>query len=545
MDIFFDAETSYRFPNKKQWEHELDRKLNAAVEAGYPTIRNSAVEDIKALIGRVKLDLGSSGSSGNQPTDKRLSNYKANPDNDPELVALMFNYGRYLLVSASRASSEPMLPANLQGIWNQDFDPAWGSKYTININLEMNYWPAGVTNLRETFAPFVDLLDTALPHGQDVARSMYTCDNGGFVLHHNTDLWGDAVPVDEYAPATVWPMGGAWLSLQLMEHYRFTRDQDFLRNRAWPILKRAARFYYCYLFKFDGFQSTGPSVSPENSFIIPYNMSVSGKEGSMDLSPTMDNLLLYELFNDVIEASNVLGETGDDATNAEELVSKIKPPQIGSIGQILEWREEYEEAAPGHRHMSPIFGLYPGSQTTPLVSQSLANASKVLLDRRMSHGSGSTGWSRTWAMSLYARLFEGDTVWNNTQTYLKTYPTKNLWNTDGGPGTAFQIDGNFGFTAAIAEMLLQSHSVVHLLPALPSAVPNGSAAGLVARGNFVVDMEWSDGVLLQARITSRSGASLSLRVQDGLGFSVNGTEYTGSIATGAGDVYIVRLGNSQ
>ncbi|SPO01613.1 uncharacterized protein DNG_04287 [Cephalotrichum gorgonifer] len=257
----------------------------------------------------------------------------------------------------------------------------------------------------------------------------------------------------------------------------------------------------------------------------------------------MDNQLLYQLFNDVVETCEILGLEVSECSSAKDYLPNIPPPQIGSKGQILEWRQDYDEVEPGHRHMSPLWGLYPGKQMTPLTSQAYAKASEVLLGNRMRNGSGSTGWSRAWVINLYARLFLGDTAWSSIVSFIQKYPSNNLWNSDNGPGTAFQIDGNYGLTAGIAEILLQSHGVVHLLPALPSSVPNGSVKGLVARGNFVVDMDWSDMALTSASITSRSGGQLALRVQDDSGFMIDGSEYTGPINTTIGATYRVARTN--
>ncbi|PYI16065.1 alpha-L-fucosidase 2 precursor [Aspergillus violaceofuscus CBS 115571] len=545
VDIFFDAETSYRYPSASQCEAVLEQKLQNAVKRGFETVEHNAVSDYAALSTRVDLDLGSSGASGSLPTDTRLLNYRHSPDSDPELVTLMFHFGRHCLIASSRrsinaSSSSPSLPANLQGLWNQDYDPAWGGRFTLDINLEMNYWPAQVTNLAETFTPFLDLMDIILPRGQAVARSMYHCDNGGYVLHHNTDLWGDAAPVDNGTTWTMWPMGGAWLSANLMDHYRFIQDTTLLRDRIWPLLRSAAQFYECYLFPFEGYLSTGPSISPEAAFLVPDNMSVAGSAEGIDIAPTMDNALLYALFHSVLETCTILQLSSSECTRANQTLARIKPPQISPAGRIMEWRLDYEEQDPGHRHMSPIVGLYPLSQLTPLVNTTLAAAAKAFLDWRIDSGSGSTGWSRTWTMSLYARLFDGAAVWNNTQIYLQTFVSPNLWNTDSGPDTVFQIDGNFAFTAAIAEMLVQSHAgVVHLLPALAGKVATGSVRGLVARGGFVVDIDWEDGGLKEARIVSRSGGALRVRVQDGKVFRVNGVVYTGPVETVVGGVYVV------
>ncbi|PYH46259.1 glycoside hydrolase family 95 protein [Aspergillus saccharolyticus JOP 1030-1] len=542
VEIVFDAETSYRYPSASERETALERKLQNALTKKFPGVQKDAVSDYARLSERVDLHLGSSGAHGDLPTDTRLRNYQDTPDNDPELVALIFHFGRHCLIASSRArntTTTTSLPANLQGLWNQDYDPAWGGRFTLDINLEMNYWPAHVTNLADTFAPFLELVETIQPRGQAVARRMYHCDNGGFVLHHNTDLWGDAAPVDNGSTWTMWPMGGAWLSANLMEHYRFTQDEALLRDRIWPILRSAARFFDCYLFPVQGWLSTGPSLSPEAAFLVPEEMSVAGRAEGIDLAPTMDNALLHGLFEAVIETCTSLNITGADLERAQHNLARLRPPQINPAGRIMEWREDYTAQEPGHRHLSPIVGLYPLSQLTPLVNRTLAEAARAFLEWRVENGSGSTGWSRAWIISLYARLWAGEQAWNHTQMYVQRFVSANLWNTDSGPATVFQVDGNLGFSAAVAEMLLQSHRGVHLLPALPRGVEKGWVKGLVARGGFVVDVSWEQGLLVEARIEARVGGVLKLRVQDGRGFRVNGVVYRGEIVTVKGGVYVV------
>lgn len=539
LDVFFDAETSYRHRDATTAQAELKKKLDAASTAGFSAVRDMAIGDFASLMGRVKLNLGTSGSAGTQPTPARLSNFKKNPNADPQLVTLMFNFGRQQLAASSRDTGALSLPANLQGIWNRDYSPAWQSKYTININLEMNYWPALVTNMAEVQKPVFDLISVAIPRAQAVAKSMYGCD--GIVMHHNTDLWGDSAPVDKGTPYTIWPMGAAWLSSDAMEHYRYTQNQTFLGNTVWPLLQKTAAFYYCYLFNWNGYWTAGPSLSPEHAFIVPRGMQEAGRSEGLDISIEMDNQLLRELFTNVNQTCTVLGLSGDDpdCAKANAYRSKIQPPRVGpKRGEIQEWRLEYDETEAGHRHFSNLWGVYPGHQLIP----DSAKPAKRFLDRRMSSGSGSTGWSRTWAINLYARLLEGDTAWRHVQEMIQKFPTANLWNSDSGPGSSFQIDGNFGLTAGIAEMLIQSHGgVVHLLPALPKAVPEGSVEGLVARGNFVVDARWKGGRLTEGRILARAGGRLEIQVQKGEKFLVNGKTYSGPVETKIGEVYAIKL----
>ncbi|KAM7211102.1 Six-hairpin glycosidase-like protein [Rhypophila decipiens] len=563
IDIFFNAETSYRYGDDNQAQTELNRKLNAAVSAGFPAVRDAAVSDFAALAGRVKLNLGSSGNAGNQPVPTRLKNFRTSPASDPQLITLMYNFGRHSLIASSRDTGPRSLPANLQGLWNKDYSPAWQSKYTININLEMNYWPSSITDLAETQKPVFDLLNVAIPRGQDVAKRMYGC-NEGFVLHHNIDLWGDAAPVDKGTPYTVWPMGGAWLSHDAMEHYRFTQNTTFLRSTVWPALQQTSQFLFCYLKLWNNYYTLGPSLSPEHAFIVPSSggLSQSGKQEGLDLSIEMDNQLIRNVMSDVIETCSLLSLSAAECSKAQTYLPKIRPPGISpSTGRIMEWRSDYPESEKGHRHFSPLFSLFPGNRFTPLVNNTLATASKKLLDFRLQSGSGSTGWSRTWAINLYARLFEGDSAWSHIQQFVQKFPSDNLWNSDSGPGSSFQIDGNFGFVAGLTESLVQSHvtvedgktRLVHLVPAVGKNVKKGSVAGLVARGNFVVQsLSWDDGgKFVDAKILSRSGGTFAVRVGDGKGrFEVssasggvvaggNGANSKG-IETTAGQVFTVK-----
>ncbi|KAJ7804649.1 glycoside hydrolase family 95 protein [Mycena olivaceomarginata] len=546
VDMFFDAETSYRYPSEAAREAEMRRKIDAVFALGYDAVKSTAIADTTALLGRVTLDLGTSPNGwAALPTDQRLA-IARNTSEDVQLSTLVFNFGRYLLAASSRPSNDGTvaLPANLQGIWNNSTSAPFGSKYTININIEMNYWPAGPTNMLETELPLFDLISVTIPRGQSAAERMYGCP--GTVFHHNLDLWGDPAPTDNFTASTMWPFGSAWLAWHVIDHYRFTQDENFLRDVAYPFLSEVTSFYECYAFENDGYNVTGPSLSPENTFTVPLQESVPGAGESVDIAPAMDGQLMTEIFQALLEAASVLGIPDSDpaVAAARAFLPTIKPQQIGSLGQILEWRVEYTESDPGHRHLSPLWALMPGRAFSPLINSTLFDAAQVLLDRRVSSGSGSTGWSRTWLIAQYARSFRGADAWTQLGQWFALFPLPySLYNTlSGGSDGAFQIDGNFGFVSGVTEMLLQSHAgVVHLLPALPAqAVPTGSVTGLLARGNFEVDIEWEDGRLSNANITSRSGGSLALRVGDGTGeVLVDGAAYTGPLATTKGTKYVV------
>jgi len=469
--------------------------LQTVADRPYIDLRRAHITDHSNLFERVELDLG---SPVDRPTNERLERVAEGVE-DPHLTALYAQFGRYLLIASSRPGTEP---ANLQGVWNEDFEPAWNSGYTLNINLEMNYWPALQANLAECAEPLYDFVDDLRGPGRRVAETHYGC--GGFAVHHNSDLWRSVAPVDG-ARWGIWPMGAAWLSRLVWDHYAFTRDQSFLRETAYPILREASEFVLDFLVEHpdENWLVTAPSMSPENAYVTD-----NGQEATVTYAPTMDVQITRDLFEHCVAAAELL-EIDDEFH--EELTAAIKrlpPMQVGKHGQLQEWIKDYEEVDPGHRHISHLYGAHPSDQITPRDTPELADAVRESLDRRLEHGGGHTGWSAAWLVNQYARLEDGQRAGNWIRTLLTDSTAPNLFDLH----PPFQIDGNLGATAGIVEMIVGSHgNELHLLPALPKTWDEGSATGLCARGDFEVDVEWSAGSLDGATIRSSSGTVCRVR----------------------------------
>jgi alpha-L-fucosidase 2 len=484
--------------------------LANALKYDYKTLKKRHTDDYKAFFDRVSLHLPSTDEQKSLPTDERIIRFAERPD--PDLAALLFQFGRYLMISGSRPGGQPL---NLQGMWNKEVIPPWNCGYTQNINAEMNYWPAEITNLPECHEPLFGLIKELSVTGRETARNMYN--RRGWVAHHNTSIWRESSPNDNVPAASFWPMAQGWYCSHLWEHYLFTCDEDFLRNEAYPIMRGAAEFYADWLVDDgEGYLVTPAGVSPENTFVTD-----NGERVALSMGPTMDMAIIRETFTRTIQASEMFDTDAGLRAELKEKLARLLPYRIGEKGQLQEWMYDFKETDPKHRHFSHLYGLHPGNQITPETPE-LFKAAATSLHLR---GDEATGWSMGWKINCWARLQDGNHAYKIIT---------NLFNPGGFGGdkksdrTAksggglfksmldahppFQIDGNFGYTAGVTEMLLQSHAgYIRLLPALPDVWPEGSIKGIKARGNFEISVSWSRGTIREATIRSMAGMPCRIR----------------------------------
>ncbi|NMN00329.1 Glycosyl hydrolase family 65, N-terminal domain-containing protein [Bifidobacterium sp. DSM 109958] len=517
--VLVTARTTFRSEDPMRWC--LDT-LDAAEAAGVEELERRHRKDMEdfARRDRATLRLGSPDPALDaMDTPDRLARLRKGKS-DPGLIELHCALARYLLIASSREGS---LPANLQGIWCEDFDSPWGAKYTININTEMNYWFAEAMGFGDLHMPLLEHIRRMRPHGERVAREMYGL--RGFVCHHNTDIWGDCAPVDAYMPATLWPMGAAWLCLHLVDHYRYSRDAAFARD-CLPTVASAVRFLVDVMERDDeGHWALPVSLSPENTYRTP-----DGGSGNLCAGTAMDVQIARELFRGYLELVDAVGADGlgnddngstDDtglAALVRDRIDALTPIRIGSTGRLLEWDREYAETEPGHRHFSPLFAVYPAAQIRPDSTPKLADAALALLRHRIEHGSGGEGWSRAWSAMLFARLGRAEEAWEGVVRLLTDSAFDNLFNADklGRPGTPFQIDGNFGGLAAVLELLVHDYGdEVALLPALPEALEDGALTGLRLRAGCALDMTWSHGALVSCAVTGLRDGEVTLIMPGG------------------------------
>jgi len=495
----------------------------------YEVIRARHVNEQSALFDRCWLQLGQ-GERAGVPTDERLRALR-DGGSDEGLCALLFHYGRYLLIASSRPGNEA---ANLQGIWNHQVRPPWSCNWTTNINAQMNYWHAETTNLAECHEPLMDLVADLSQAGVSTAKDLYGC--RGWVAHHNVDLWRSTWPTgdQEAHPYWVnWQMGGPWLCQHLWEHYAFSEDRSFLAL-AYPAMRGAALFLLDYLVPGpDGRLVTCPSTSPENSFVAP-----DGAEAAVSAASTMDIWLTRDLFRHCIAASEILGSDEDLRAELVSALAMLREPRVASDGRLQEWWEEFAEQEPGHRHLSHLFGIYPGDEVTPRSTPALAAAARRSLEHRLENGGGGPGWSRAWVAGLWARLLEGHMAWQSLRHLLVGSFSDNFFGSH-DPGV-FQIDANFGAAAAVGEMLLQSHTgALDVLPALPPAWPDGQVSGLRARGGMTVGIKWESGRATEVRVHVPSAREVMVRCGTPLNLAEDNPKGARDLPTGEPGLTVV------
>lgn len=499
--IYVSVATDFRY--KDYYKEQCQKFIDEAKKITYDKLKEDHINAHKCLYNRVEIKIENDEDdkkSNKLPMKQRILKVKEG-ESDLDLVSQYFQFCRYLLITSSREGS---LPANLQGIWADSFWPSWDSKFTININLEMNYWPVEVCNLAECHFPLFDLLERSKVKGQETAKIHYGC--RGFVAHSNLDLWANTAPIDNVY-CGLWPTGAAWLCYHLWESYEHSHSKEFLRDRGYPLMKEAAVFFLDYLIEDEkGQLLCGPSVSPENSF---YDME--GYRVGLCMSPTMDTQIIFGLFERCIKASEILDIDEEFRLELKNSITKLPSMKIGKYGQLQEWLEDYEEMLLGHRHISNLFGLYPGTQITPEDTPELAEACRVSLERRINNGSGYVGWSEAWIAALWTRLYEGNKAYNHIKNIFKINTAPNLFDLSpplppGNDHEVFQIDGNMGTLASMCEMIIQSHrGEVRLLPCIPEEWQRGYVKGLIARGGFEIDIKWDNNTLETASIISRTG----------------------------------------